>query len=168
MRGLVWLMEQRQRLEPILEITTHAFDMVDFILATKDFQKRLFFKEPIFNYSKTNVAVFYKNKNPRKKVKKTKKILLRFFFGASWFDFQIQLTRFLPKDAKVIDIIISHCNSRLVVVFLPRVFTPKIERNHHCQLLTVDVKTGKTSPGYTTFRPSTYNPLIEETKDFMF
>ena len=118
--------EQRQG----IVITTHAFGMVDFILATKYFQKRFFLKEPIFNYSNTKVEVFYKNKNPRKKVKKTNKILLNGFYEASWFDFQIQLTRFLPKDSKVIDITISHCNSRLVVVFLPRVFTPKIGKNH--------------------------------------
>ena len=158
---MLGLMEQWQIHELILDITTHAFDMVDFIFATKDFEKRLFLEKPIFHYSNTQVAVFYKNKNPRKKVKVTKKILLNGFYGASWFDFQIQLTRFLPKDSQVIDITISYGNSRLVVVFLPRVFTPKKGKDHQCQLLTVVTKTGEATFGFTTFRPSTYNPRIE-------
>ena len=146
-------------------ITTHAFNMVDFIFAAKDFQKRLYLEESIFYYPNTKVEVFYKNKNPRKKVKVTKKILLNGFHGASWFDFQIQLTRFLQKDSQVIDITISHYDSSLVVVFLPRVFTPKKRKGHQCQLLTVDTKTGESTCGFTTFQPSIYNPRIEGPND---
>ena len=102
---------------------------------------------------------------------KTKKILLNGFYGASRFDFQIQLTRFLPKDANIIDITISYGDSSLLVVFLPRVYTPKDK--HRSPLLTVDTKTGETSSKRITFHPSTYNPLIgwiydEEVEAFMF
>ena len=162
------MLEIEQWQEERNETTTHAFDMVDFILATKDFQKRLSLEESIFYYPNTKVEVFYKNKNPRKKVKVTNKILLNGFHGASWFDYQIQLTRFLPKDSQVIDVTISYGNSRLVVVFLPRVFTPKMGKNHQCQLLTVDTKTGETTFGFTTFRPCIYNPLIEGPKDYEY
>ena len=95
--------------------------------------------------------------------KKTKKILLNGFSGASRFDFQIQLTRFLPKDANIIDITISNGKSSLLVVFLPRVYTPKDK--HRCSLLTVDTKTGETSSKRITFHSSTYNPLLGWTYD---
>ena len=159
-----------------LDITTHAFDVLDFNSAIKDFEKRIFCVESIFSYSGTSifsysgtqVSVFYQTFRSNGK---TKKILLNGFYGASRFDFQIQLTRFLPKDANIIDITISCGNASLLVVFLPRVYTPK--EKHRCPLLTVDTKTGETSSKRITFHPSTYNPLIgwiydEEVEVFMF
>ena len=166
MVAIIAFTAERRMFVPRFKITTHAFEMVDFRSATKDFEKRLSLEKPIFHYSETQVAMFYKN--PKKRARKTKRILLRGFYGASWFDFQIQLARFLPKDAQIIDITISYGNSSLLVVFLPRVFTPKIGKNHHCPLLTVDIKTGEIFSEHIRFRPSTYNPPIEETKDFLF
>ena len=153
---------------PKVGITTHAFDVLEFNFAIKDFEKRLFLGgTSIFSYSKTQVSVFYQTFRG----KKTKKILLNGFSGASRFDFQIQLTRFLPKDANIIDITISNGDSSLLVVFLPRVYTPKDK--HRCPLLTVDTKTGETSSKRITFCPSTYNPLLgwtynEEIEVFQF
>ena len=152
---------------PKLDIITHAFDVLDFNSAIKDFEKRLLCGTSIFSYSGTQVSVFYQTFRG----KKTKKILLNGFSGASRFDFQIQLTRFLPKDANIIDITISNGDSSLLVVFLPRVYTPKDK--HRCPLLTVDTKTGETSSKRITFHPSTYNPLLGWTYDegieaFMF
>ena len=147
-----------------LVVTTHAFNMVDFILVTRNFEKRLSLKKPIFYYSNTIVEVFYKN--PSKKKGKTKKILLTGFCGASWFDFQIQLTRFFTRVCKVIDITISLDYSKLIVVFLPRVYTSKIGKNHHCPLLTVDTKTDESYSENIIFSPSTYNPRIESPKDY--
>ena len=153
---------------PKLDIITHAFDVLDFNSAIKDFEERLLCRtSSIFSFSGTQVSVFYQNLRG----KKTKKILLNGFSGASRFDFQIQLTRFLPKDANIIDITISYGNASLLVVFLPRVYTP--QEKHRCPLLTVDTKTGETSSKRITFRPSTYNPLLgwtyeEEIGDFMF
>ena len=89
-------------------------------------------------------------------------IILKGFSKASWFDFQIQLTRFLPEKGKIIDITISNGYSRLNVVFLPRVFTPKIGRDHCCQLLIVDTKTGEATSDEIIFRPNLYDPPIEE------
>ena len=151
-----------------LDLTTHAFGVLDFNSAIKDFEKRLPRVESIFSYSRTQVSVFYQTFGPNGK---TKKILLNEFYGASRFDFQIQLTRFLPKNANIIDITISYGDSSLLVVFLPRVYTPKDK--HRCPLLTVDTKTGETSSKRITFHPSTYNPLIgwiydEEVEVFMF
>ena len=162
--------EQRQR--EFLEFersrggTTHAFNMVDFILATKDFEKRLSLEKPIFYYQNTEVAVFYKYLKKNKG--RTKKILLRGFCGASWFDYQIQLVRFLPKFAQVIDISVSYGYSILLVVFLPRAFTPRIGKRHHCPLLTVDIKTGESFFELVRFRPSTYNPRIEGPEDWEY
>ena len=151
--------------EEMNETITHAFNMVDFILVVRDFQERLYLEESIFCYQNTKEEVFYKPKKKKKREKVTKKILLNGFNGASWFDYQIQLARFLPNDSKVIDIAISHCDSRLVVVFLPRVFTQKKKGILQCQLLTVDTKTGMTTCGFTTFLPCFYNPRIIGRKD---
>ena len=150
-----------------VDITTHAFDVLDFNSAIKDFERRLLCRSSIFSYSETQVSVFYQTFRRNK----TKKILLNGFSGASRFDFQIQLTRFLPKDANIIDITISNGDSSLLVVFLPRVYTPKDK--HRCPLLTVDTKTGETSSKRINFHPTTYNPLIgriydEEVEVFLF
>ena len=154
---------QRQSLDRTIRITTHAFNMVDFILAVKDFEKRLFLEKPIFYYPNTQVEVFYKkNKKKKKRECGTGKILLMGFYGACWFDFQIQLARFLPSKHKIIEINISMGNSNLDVFFLPRVFTPRIGRNHRCQLLTVDIKTGEALLENIRFRPNPYDPPIEE------
>ena len=144
---------------PKLVIITRAFDVLEFNSAIKDFEERLLCVGSIFSYSRTQVSVFYQTFMR----KKTKKIFLNGFSGASRFDFQIQLTRFLPKDANIIDITISNGKSSLLVVFLPRVYTPKDK--HRCFLLTVDTKTGETSSKRITFHSSTYNPLLGWTYD---
>ena len=145
-------------------ITAHAFNMVDFILLTKKVQQLLSLSESIFYYPETKLEVFYKNKNSRKKCK----IHLNGFEGASWFDYQIQLTRFLPKNAKIIEITIIHHDSKMVVVFLPSVFVQKRQRIYKCSLLTVDTKTGDATWGTNSFTPSTYNPRIEGPKDYEY
>ena len=153
---------------PKVEITTHAFNVSDFNFAIRDFENRLFLSETsIFSYTKTQVSVFFQTFRG----KETKKILLNGFPGVYKFDFRVQLARFLPKDANIIDITISSGESSLLVVFLPRVFTSK--GKHCCPLLTVDTKTGETSSKRINFYPNTYNPLLgwtfkEEMGEFMF
>ena len=139
-------------------VTTHAFNMVDFIMAAKDFGEKLALRKSVFCYSKTRLQVFFKNKGKSKKCK----IHLKGFKGASWFNYQIQLTRFLPKNAEIIEITILHACYEMVVVFLPRVFVQKKQRKYKCPLLTVDTKTGEATWGTNSFYPSIYNPIVEE------
>ena len=143
-------------------VTKHAFNMVDFILLTKDFQKGFALSKSVFCYPERRMEVFYKNASTRKKCK----IHLNGFEGASWFDYQIQLTRFLPKNAKIIEITIFHNDYKMVVVFLPRVFVQKRIRAYKCSLLSVNLKTGEARNGTTSsFRPSIYNPRVETPND---
>ena len=150
----------RLRYELIDGLTTHAFNMVDFMLAAKDFSKRLALCKSVFYYPNTRLEVFFE----RKKDKRKKcKIHLKGFKGASWFDYQIQLAWFLREDTNIIEISIIHNYYKMVVVFLPRTsFKPRGRRRYKCPLLTVDTKTGNKTWGTNSFNPSTYNPLIEE------
>ena len=143
-------------------ITRHAFNMVDFMVLTKDFQNRLYLSESIFCCPETRLEVFYKNKSTRAK----RVMHLVGFRGASWFDYQIQLTRFFPKVARIIEITVVHDDSKMVVVFLPRVFVQKRARIYKCPLITVYTKTGEyVINDMAGFYPSTYNPRIINPND---
>ena len=136
--------------------------MADFMLVAKSLQKGLLLSESIFHYPKTKIEVFHEGK--KKKGKKCM-IHLQGYEGASWFDYQIQLTRFLPKNAKIIEITIIYKHIKMVVVFIPRVFVQKRKRKYKCTLLTVNLKTGDSTLGTTSFTPSTYNPRLEGPSD---
>ena len=142
-------------------ITRPAFNMVDFMLVAKDIQKRLSLSESIFHYPETRIVVFYENK------KRGKKCMMRLegYEGASWFDYRIQLIRFLPKNAKIIEITIFHKDSKIVVVFIPRVFVQKISKKYNCPVLDVDTKTGDSTRSTSSLIPSTYNPRMVKPED---
>ena len=112
---------RREEADELREVvTTHAFNMIDFMFAVKDFCKRLSLSKSIFHYQDTMLQVFFSR---RKGKNKECMIFLKGFEGASWFDYQIQLTRFLQKDAKIIEVSIIHNYaktnfSKMVVVFL--------------------------------------------------
>lgn len=138
--------------------TTHAFNMADFTLLVKDLTEKVGFMHSIFFYPETRLQVFYKDERTGKK----SKIHLEGFRGASWFDYQIQLERFFPRNKKIIQIKIAYEIYEMVVVFLPRVFIQKKSRKYTCPLVTVDIKTGEATLGTDSFYPSMYNPIVEE------
>ena len=136
--------------------TKHAFDMVDFMLLARGFSKVLFLEKSIFCYPETRMEVFFKKKNSRKK----SLIRLEGHEGASWFDYHIQLTRFLPDKVRIAEISISYRGIKMVVLFVPRVFKKIGGLDCSCSLLTVNTKTGGATWRTTFYSQSTYNPRI--------
>ena len=165
--------------------SAHVWNMVEFSEARQDFEEkikrgqRFRMEEALWGISADMVnltkgrTIFEKDRTPITKLVVFHDMIdygarlleLRGYSGASWFNFEMGLFKFLPKGAQIIEVVLFHEKERMNIMFLPKVLF-KERKQYHKKI--VKMWNGKTIKKDNRYTPCVCNHRILGPKDYNY